>query len=245
MAEPLSIASGVAGIITLSSAVVAASYKYFSSVRSAPEDLKKLVREISLLNTLILQFVTQSLDTAQAPRKALDALVDQAVFEDCFATLKAVQKHLDNSQPVQGSTSKNALRVLIWPLKKDDIAKSRERVGRFCDLLTTACVLDNTQSINRLENLQHTNLKQTTAVLTIAPSIEERKMLDWLSILDPRPKHAATKDLQRPGTSDRLLRKDVVTDCVNLGGFLWLTGSSGTGKTVLVWVIKLIVQPHR
>lgn len=53
MAEPLSIASGVAGIITLSNAVVAAGYSYFNSVRSAPEDLKDLVREIALLNMLI------------------------------------------------------------------------------------------------------------------------------------------------------------------------------------------------
>lgn len=88
MADPLSIASGVAGIITLSSAVVAAGFKYFSSVGSAPADLKNLVREISLLHTLVSQFATQSLDTGQAPHKALDALVDQAVFEDCFATLR-------------------------------------------------------------------------------------------------------------------------------------------------------------
>lgn len=244
MAEPLSIASGVAGIITLSSAVVAAGYKYFSSVRSAPEDLKDLIREISLLNTLISHFATQSFETGRAPRKALDALVDQAVFKDCFATLEAVQKHLDNSQLALGSTRKNAVRVLIWPLKKDDIAKGRERVERLCNLLNTANSFDNTRSLERLEKLQHTSLEHTNAVLTITHSVEERKMLDWLSTLDPRPKHAATKNLQRLGTSDWFLQRDDVADWVNHGGLLWMNGSSGTGKTVLMYVTKFPVQPY-
>lgn len=234
MAEPLSIASGVAGIITLSSAVVAANYTYFSSVRSASEDLKNLVREISLLNTLVLQFATQSLDKGQAPRKALDALVDQAVFDDCLATLKAVQKHLDHIQLTPGSSSKNALRALTWPLKKDEIAKGRERIERLCTLLTTANALDNTRALGRLEASQRTNLEYNKELLRIFHSTEERKMLDWLSMHDPRPKHNATRILQQPGTSDWLLQKGIVAEWIDQGGFLWINGPSGCGKTVLV-----------
>lgn len=234
MTDPLSIASGVAGIITLSSAVVAAGYKYFSSVRSAPNDLKDLVREISLLHTIVSQFATYSLDSSQGPHKALDALVDQAVFKDCSATLKAVQKHLDNHILVQGKTTKNALETLSWPLKKDDIAKGRERIARLCALLNTANTLDNTRSLGRLQEIQTMSLKQSTELLKFSHSSEERKILDWLSILDSGPKHNATKSLQQPGTSDWLLQREAVLSWIHTGGFLWINGRSGNGKTVLV-----------
>jgi hypothetical protein len=91
MAEPLSIASGVAGLIALSSAVVAAGYKYFSSVRSAPEELKELVRVITLLHTLVSQLVAQSLSARHRPHSTLVALADQDTFQDCYQTLKSVQ----------------------------------------------------------------------------------------------------------------------------------------------------------
>jgi hypothetical protein len=230
MAEPLSIASGVAGIITLSSAVVAAGYKYLSSVRSAPEDLKKLIQEIAALNTLISQLVAHSL-TLDGPHKAIDAVADQDLIQSCQQTLNSVQEYLRESNPGSGSRGKNAIKVLWWPLKRDDIVKGRDHIRRLCSTLTTALTLDNASALARIERIQKNSFENTASLVH---NIEERKILRWLSELDPVPKQKATILMQQPGTSDWLLRKQAVLDWIVDGQFLWLYGPSGCGKTVLV-----------
>jgi hypothetical protein len=86
MVEPLSVASGVAGIITLNSAVVAAGYKYIDAVRSAPKEIKDLMREICFLNTIVSQLATHTLSTDSGSHPALVALDDEHVFQECEAT---------------------------------------------------------------------------------------------------------------------------------------------------------------
>ena len=233
MAEPLSVASGVAGIITLSSAVVAAGYKYLNSVRSAPEDLKDLIREIASLNTLISQLVTLSLSAGPSPRDALVALADQNVLQDCQQTLLTVQKHV-NSCELISSRRKNAIKILSWPMKQKDIVKGRESISRLCSILTAAVTIDNASSLVEMELIQQRSLVHTETLVSISHNMEEQKILAWLSTFNPEAKHIATTALQQPGTSDWLLQKQAVITWIDSGDFLWLYGASGTGKTVLV-----------
>ncbi|KAH7363690.1 hypothetical protein BKA66DRAFT_552081 [Pyrenochaeta sp. MPI-SDFR-AT-0127] len=231
MAEPFSIASGIAGIITLSSAVVTAGYKYFSSVRSAPNDLKDLIREIASLNTLASQLVAYSLSPDADPQLALNALIDLDVLQDCEMTILSVQKHLESCEL---SWQKNTAKKLLWPMKREDIVKGREHINRLCTVLISAVTVDNSASLLRLEKMQRSDLKHTENLARISHDIEEQKMLTWLSILQPNTKHNATTILQQPGTSDWLLEKKPIIEWIDSGDFLWLYGPSGVGKTVLV-----------
>jgi len=237
MAEPLSIASGVAGIITLSSAVVAAGYKYFNSVRSAPEDLKILVREIGGLNTLISQLATHALARDSSSRPTLEALLDQDILQDCERTLVAVQNHLQSFELTNTSRRKNAIKILAWPLKREDLVKGREHISRLCALLITAINVDNASAIATIEQMQRRNTDNTQALVGASHDLEVQRILGWLSTFNPSVKHTATKLLQHPGTSEWLLQKQAVEDWVDRGNFLWLHGPSGCGKTVLVYVL--------
>ncbi|KAH7071510.1 hypothetical protein BKA63DRAFT_74120 [Paraphoma chrysanthemicola] len=236
MTEPLSIASGVAGIITLTSAVVAAGYKYLDAVRSAPQDIKDLMREITLLNTIVSQMATHSFLAEPGSYPSLAALNNQNIFKDCESTLLVVRQHLDRYEPTNKSRRKNALKTLSWPVGQKDIIKGRERIERLCNVLNTAMALDNASSLNRLEALQHLSLESTQTLLDVSCGLEEQKILDWLSVLTPKVKHTSTRQLQQPGTCDWLLREETIKQWTSEPGpdFVWLRGSSGSGKTVLI-----------
>ncbi|KAF2678036.1 hypothetical protein K458DRAFT_395334 [Lentithecium fluviatile CBS 122367] len=127
MAGPLSIASGIAGIITLSSAVVAARYKYINSVLAAPEDFKELARDIAFMNTILSQLVSLSLLPTSSSRHAFSALTDQKVLPECERILLRVQALIHKCELARGSRRKKTLIAHSWPMKQDDISKSRER----------------------------------------------------------------------------------------------------------------------
>lgn len=233
MAE-LAIASGIAGIITLSSAVVATGYKYVSSVATAPEDLKDLIREIASMNTLLTKLVSVSLSPGWVPRDAFDALAREGVIEDCENTLRSVHSILRNSEPGKGKIMKNLCKSLLWPAKRKDIIKHRDRVSRLCTLLHEAIAIDNTSTLERIEFRQEENIIIATDVKRDIAQIEELKVFEWLSLLNPALKHTATSSLLQPGTSNWFLTHKAFLDWRNCGDMLWLKGHAGTGKMVLV-----------
>tara|TARA_R110002003_G_scaffold534_7_gene20266 strand:- start:6011 stop:6724 length:714 start_codon:yes stop_codon:yes gene_type:complete len=237
MVEPLSVASGVAGIITLSSAVVAAGYKYIDAVRSAPKEIKDLMREICFLNTIVSQLATHTLSTDSGSHPAFVALDDKHIFQDCEATLLAVQRRLSGCKLSNNSHgTRNGVRIWSWPMTQKEIIQGRERISRLCSILTAAITLDNATSLTRLEHAQQMSIEKVDALLSTSHDVEEQKILAWLSTLRPKVKHTATAELQQPGTCDWLLQEELIQNWMSGAGpsFVWLQGSSGCGKTVLV-----------
>ncbi|KAF2827073.1 hypothetical protein CC86DRAFT_416916 [Ophiobolus disseminans] len=226
MAEPLSIVSGIAGIVTLSGAVVAAGYRYINAVASAPKDVRDVVREVAALSALLSQLVAQSLPPSPSSRYVFDTLVRQNVIQDCEVILRSIQKSLQACTPIDEQTRQNALKALAWPLKQKDIAKNGERINRLCAILRTALSIDNTSTLARIEN------QQTQVVLSVHDS-NERQMLAWLSPISPIEKHVAATTLVQPGTCDWIFREQAFNQWMDEGKFLWVHGASGIGKTVL------------
>ena len=91
MADGISIASGIAGLVTLSAAVLAAGYKYVSSVSSASQDFRNLIRETASLNAVLSQLVSNSLEDQAEQRLDYHNLPQQDVLQDCEETLRNVQ----------------------------------------------------------------------------------------------------------------------------------------------------------
>lgn len=234
MAEPLSIASGIAGIITLSSAVVATGYKYLDSVSSAPEELKDLICEIASINSLLSQLISHSVSQNLGLQDAFDALAQQNVLRDCEETLYKVQSLLHDCELTTGKRHRKALNVLFWPLKQKEIIKNRDRLSRLCTSLHTAISIDNASALKRIEKKREGDAEVTRYIAQDSHDIQVQKVLAWLSSVNPIGKHTATAILQQPGTYDWFLREQVFLDWMNHGDFLWLHGPSGTGKTVLM-----------
>jgi hypothetical protein len=200
MAEPLSIASGIAGFVTLSTTVLAAGYKYVSSISSASEDFKSLVRETPSLSNVLSQLISHSLQQTGS-----HTLVQQDVLEDCEETLRNIQLLIRDCELVGGQRRKNAVNALLWPLKQNEIMKNRERLRRLCANLHTAISIESASTLRTLEHEQKLGNGVIRELARNTDEIQEQKMLDWLSSLDPTAKHTATTLLKQSGTDEWFL----------------------------------------
>ena len=91
MADPFSITCGITGLITLSTAVLAAGVKYVNSVSAAPEEFRNLVRETASLSAILSQLISHSLVEQTVQQIGIHSLVQQDVLQDCEETLRNIQ----------------------------------------------------------------------------------------------------------------------------------------------------------
>jgi len=234
MADPLSITSGIAGLVTLSTAVLAAGYNYVSSVLSAPEDLKSLVRETASLSAILSQFISHSLSNQEGQRSSSHTLLKQDVLRDCEDTLRNIQSLIHDCELDSKHRRKNAVNALLWPLKQKEIIKNRERLGRLCATLHSTISVESASTLRALEHEQKCGNEAVRELARNINGLQEQKILDWLSVLDPTVKHTAITLLKQPGTGEWFLREKPVLDWLHNGELFWLHGISGTGKTVLM-----------
>ncbi|KAJ4351397.1 uncharacterized protein N0V89_006739 [Didymosphaeria variabile] len=234
MADPLSIASGIAGLITLSSAVVAAGYKYIESVRSPPNDVKNLISDISSLSVLFAQLVSYAASPTGLSRTAFEEFAQQHVLSDCETALQTALSLVQGYDASKGSHSHSVVKALSWPMKQKEVNKIRDRINKVCIELKLALSIDSARSLELMERKQHQHGVWLQQLVHANVDDEEQRMLAWLSALDPSSKHSSIATLRQPGTFEWLQRERALIDWMGSGGQLWLHGSSGAGKTVLV-----------
>jgi predicted ATPase len=127
-----------------------------------------------------------------------------------------------------------AVNILLWPLKQKEIIKNREWLSRLCVSLHTAISIKSASTLQMLEHEQKQGNEVIRELVGNADEIQEQKILDWLSSLDPTVKHTATTLLKQPGIHEWFLQEQNVLDWMNYGKLFWLHGASGMGKTVLM-----------
>jgi hypothetical protein len=205
MADPLSVISGIAGLITLSTTVVTAGYKFINTILSAPEEFGYLIRDTAYLSTILSQLISHSLSTQAVP------LMQQGVLQDCENILRNIQSLIYDCE-----RRSRAIHALLWPLKQNDILKNRERLSRLFAILQTAISVDSASTLVSIEQKQ------------------DQIILEWLSPLDHKVKHMDTTRLQQPNTTRWFLDEPNIREWLDRGTFVWLHGAMGIGKSVLV-----------
>lgn len=234
MAEPVSAASGITALITLSTAVLAAGCRYLRSVSSAPEEIRSLVRGIAALNTVLSQLVSWSLYERTGQPEEIENPIPQEVLQDCEDTLHSIQSLIRDCELTGNHRSKNTVNALLWPLKKREIIKNRDRLSRLYASLHTAVSVENGALLRNIQYEQRTGSEAVKEMLRIADDSQDQKIVVWLSPLDHTLKHTTTTSLKQPGTHEWIFKEEIFMEWLDNGILLWLQGSSGTGKTVLM-----------
>lgn len=262
MADPLSIVSGVAGVMSLAGAVLVTGYKYLASARSSRKEVSELLEVIAALNTVLSQLVTHSVSspTALVKGTAYTALISRGVLTRYEAILREVETLLIKYKHVDDQVAANMAKALTWPLKEKTVANLTARLKNLQEACQFALAIDGAAALQRLEeklsqltldeqirdqerkdsghdlleNQKHT-LDAVTALTNTFDTTQSRKILLWLSLLDSSTKQVNTLALRQPGTGVWLPERPLFQQWRNDGGFLWLNGPSGIGKTVLVY----------
>ena len=157
MADPLSIASGVAGLLTLAAALVQTGSEYTSSVRNCPNEVQQLVAEVSILTAVLGQLSALaarcSVERDPPPKNGdLDRLrhvMTPLAIEQSKALFQEIERILGKYREVveESSTSggqlKKTLKAVVWPLKGKEVEKALVKLRELRNNFTTAVTVDS------------------------------------------------------------------------------------------------------
>ncbi|KAI8317478.1 hypothetical protein K4K59_006740 [Colletotrichum sp. SAR11_240] len=235
MADPLSIAASIAGLVGLADIVFARLVKFGRSVKNAEEEIRHLAQEINLLGGALnsLERLAQVLKD-----DAFDTNLRMHNIDDCRETLKEINRKLEKLE----ATSSLMKQKLMWPFTKDrvrewldDLSKHKESIN----LALSANSLDAMLRVLSQEGHHATEIlaeiKETRKITSrIHQDSERLKVLNFFLKYNPQKNYDMSIRLRQSGTGIWLQKLQHFQHWLSEpGSKLWLKGIPGAGKTVL------------
>ncbi|KAL4924986.1 ankyrin repeat-containing domain protein [Aspergillus undulatus] len=236
MVEPIGLVGTLIAIVQVCGKLVFACYDYHAGVRDAPQDISRILDEISSFGTIAQQPIKVADADKGSALPALEAMnMKNGPFPNALIELQELKKRLKTGKL---STFK---RDLVWPLKRVEVEKHLQALGSIKNSMQLALAADNTQ--NTVEILGSSRLlpgmeKKVNELIVSKEALEKssrrRKLLEELDGCNQLNKFQSEYRKCAPGTGEWLLYstqyKEWKTNC---RGPLWVKGNAGSGKTVL------------
>lgn len=140
MGDPLSVASGVAGLLALTSAVISTSYKYGSSVIRGSQAIVNFINELKTIRATFEQLEDYIL-TADVSQGGTSREVRSSVAE-CSDFLRLLHGKLEKRQDAGGQGVRGVMNRLTWPLSEKDLLQDITTLARFRDSFSLAIGID-------------------------------------------------------------------------------------------------------
>ena len=143
MAEALGIASGIAGLISLTIEVFGISYKYVHEVRDASSSVRRFLRELEDLQNVLLRVdqVAKETDERKVFGDAGSCLLSIKESNEYIGLLEKVR---DNLQQRQTSSSiRNRSKALTWPFSEKETITLADSLHRHLEIYNFALSIDN------------------------------------------------------------------------------------------------------
>jgi hypothetical protein len=256
--DPLSLAAGIAGLISLAGATLKVTKDFIHEARYGRETAQEFVQELD-----VLHFNLSRLDKfLRSETEAIGYFDDTSVL---VSSTHACRNKLStlHDKLLEGSQARRlSLHTLGWPLKvkehRDMIIELRA-FGHWvqfaltingCTLLakTSADVLDvlkkqleGLQILQKVDDrtlsMERSQWEQSQAWERSQANAERTKILDWISTIKHQQKHHDICKLRVDGTGEWLLHEGNFERWTNAiqpsTNILWCHGIQGSGKTML------------
>lgn len=244
MADPLSIAASIAGVISLADIVFIRTRKYLSAAKNADKEVKDLSQEVLLLSGGLhsLSRLAQALDADGLKDQHIDNLRMHHIAA-CHATLDEVSKKL---KKFEDNATK---RKLVWPFVSDRTKELLAEISRHKENVNLALSADSLgtllQVLSKTEGAQENTeklldeAKKTREIITrIHQDSGRKRILNYFLPYNPQQNYEMSLSLRHPRTGLWLTRKpEFQTWLEHPDSALWLSGIPGAGKTVLAGTV--------
>ncbi|KAK8113490.1 ankyrin repeat-containing domain protein [Apiospora sp. TS-2023a] len=238
MADPLSIAASVAGLVTLADVVFLRLIKYGKSAKNAGSENRRLADEVNLLG-----------GTLSSLCRLADALKDEN-FESKFR-MHHVEACNDTLMEIQDSLKKyssdlTTKKKATWPFTARRVEELIKDLSRHKETITLALSANSMEALMQLlrDEQAHsaeilTAIKDNTKITSrILEDMERRQVLDYYLVSNPQSNYDMSLKLRHPGTGLWLTRLPEFQHWISTpNSRLWLKGIPGAGKTVLAGVV--------
>lgn len=259
MAEGLSLAANIIAVFDLSLKVI----KYARDVKDAPAEQSRLLQDVKNIKSslLSLQKHLKSAKPNDPWMREVQELNDPGgPVAICKATLDQL---LNKLNPPDGPRKRKTLSKfgssLAWPFRAGEVAAAMATIERQQRLFKIAMEHDanalrraikvDVEDNKQLLRAMTTDMKETKTevhdILERSRSDTERKVLEWLSTMQPQKDHYDISSRRTSGTGEWVKNtaqfQDWLSDDTG-SNVVWCSGIPGSGKT---FVASLIIDHLR
>ncbi|KAL9025441.1 MAG: hypothetical protein Q9196_005738 [Gyalolechia fulgens] len=244
MADPLSVATGIAGLVTLADVVFGRLFKYVQAVKGARKEITALSSEVGALYGILsnLHLVSRQLE-----EESLSSAPRIHHIGSCHHTLERLKAILDRDDASSAETQcvDKFKRKLHWPFSSSEVKTLLAEIERHKATLGLALNVDGVSGLLRSLSLQNATrdavegikaeLKQKHEADTrIAINDKRQSVLKSFGVIDPCKNQKMSLRLRQLGTGSWLIESQEFQNwCQTKNAKLWLYGIPGAGKTVL------------
>ena len=244
MTDPISVAFGIAGLVTLADVVFSRLFTYVQGVKGANKEIITLSSEVSALYGILNRL---RLFSDQLEAGGFDPVIQDQHIQSCRQTLDKVQKILERDSLPSAQTHKmeSMMRRLHWPFTSSEVKALLAEIERHKAVLGLALNVDGMSGILQSLSMQGTirdavqdikvDLRQRNEADTrVAINTKRQSVLQSFGNIDPSKNQKMGIKLRQQGTGMWLLESpEYQTWSQTENSKLWLHGIPGAGKTVL------------
>ncbi|KAK2870585.1 hypothetical protein FQN49_003081, partial [Arthroderma sp. PD_2] len=236
MADPFSIAAGVAGLISLSIQVMGSIVKFYDSYKGQDSAVDNTAKKLgSFLNTL--QYLEQRIQERKFQHNERDLVrtIESSIEgrEDLVQELQDEYEKFKKKAPANGllASIRAVRRRVSYPFKESTLKKLDEDISEMREHLSFAL-----NALQVEENRKHqggiADLK--TVLDAVRADQISSTIRAWLKAPDATTNHHYTVDKCYSGTGMWFVRGTKFETWLTQGSsFLWINGFAGSGKSVL------------
>lgn len=247
MADPLSVAASVAGLLSLAISTTKGLHDYYVACRDMKSDVALTTRKIARLLDM-LENLGRQIDTRSVQDGDRDLIANiESVMKDCEEAINDLNGELQklNNEPQEGKLTsiRAAGRRLAYPFRQSTLQKLEEDVDDLMLCLSPALQLLQQSDIGKVLD----GVDDTKALLALVRANQvSREIKEWLNAPDATINFNENARKKHPGTGLWLVESSTFENWLKeASSFLWLVGFAGCGKSVLASTVIQHVYRHR
>lgn len=246
MADPLSLAASLAGLVSLADSVFRHVYKYVRGAMAAREEITKIAQELQSF-TGVLRGVQALAQSLEEEGDTYDPSIRVHHVYYCEQTLNKIHDKMKRAaQKVEKTRSKGGLvQQLKWPFSKLETQEVLQELERHKANMNLGIATDSMQKMQLLLSKQKEAdivINETRQVVQelrteILVDARKRRVLEFFmdtNTVNPQTSLDTNIRLRHPMTGLWLTESPVFIQWLDTpGSNIWLSGIPGGGKTVL------------
>ena len=134
--------SSIAQLIEFSGIVLSKGYDYLIKVAHAPKELRLILTETALLNSLLDQLQLLVEDDTGAGKGAVLKLQQAGAITESQELLVLVNDSVAACQQIEGQSTRNFGKRLLWPFKEKETKRLLQRFHVVREIFTSALSVD-------------------------------------------------------------------------------------------------------
>lgn len=235
MTDPLSIAAGVAGLISLGIQVTQSLVDFYNAYKKRDSKLVDMTERLeNLLN--IFQCLEKTLldRNFQPDEQGLIKNIEKSI-QNCDELIGELQEECQKFNKASSNGIKATIRAagrqVTYPFRQSTLQKLDEDINEILTHLSSVLNVLQLKDIKRTQD----DITETKVLLTLVRTSQISSILrDWLNAPDATIDHNAACAKKHPGTGTWLVKSPQFSRwLIEENSIMWLNGFAGTGKSVL------------